>query len=87
MLIKMVDKFTKLWRSTKNSDQLANGFVTEVIKQEEYRRRNRSHFIDPLMTIPENTKGENYRDFMFDFRFTQGKDNALDIVKALRRKK
>jgi len=85
-LMKMVNKFLFLWKSAKNSDHLAKGFIQEAQKQEYYRRSNRSHFIDWQMTISENTKGEHYQEAMYDFRFTQGKSNALDIIKGLGRK-
>lgn len=86
-LTEMVAKFCELWKKSKNAEALAKAFVPEAKRQEEFRRRNRSHFLDPHMTIPENSKGETYRDWLFNYRFAQGYANAKDLITALRRRK
>lgn len=83
-LTEMVANFCDLWKSSKNADSFAKAFIPEAKRQEEFRRRNRSHFIDPHMTIPENSKGENYQDWLYDYRFSQGYSNARDLITALR---
>lgn len=86
-LTEMVANFCELWKSSKNAESFAKSFIPEAKRQEEFRRRNRSHFIDPHMTIPENSKGENYQDWLYDYRFSQGYSNARDLINALRSRK
>ena len=85
-LIEMVTEFSRCWSDHKKAAAIAKAFAPEVKKQEEYRRRNRSHFIDPQMTITESTKGENYKDWLYDYRFSQGHANAVDLIEAFRRR-
>jgi len=87
-LKKMVDTFQDIWKISSSAIDLAKRFSSDLKKFEEIRRRNRSHFIDWHMTIPENTQGLRGNSVMlFDYRFTQGRSNALDIVRGLRGRK
>jgi hypothetical protein len=86
-LVEMVSRFIELWNTTKSAEDFAKAFVSEAKRQEEFRRVNRSHFLDPHMTIPENARGENYRDWLFDYRFAQGHSNAKDLIAGLRSRK
>lgn len=85
-LEKMFDMFLLLWKKSPDAEKLAKDFFSEAKRQERCRRGNRSHFEDRFMTIPDNAKGEQESDWLFDFRFDQGRQNALDLVEALGRK-
>jgi len=85
-LEKMFNVFLDLWSKKKDVKVIARDFSPEVVTQEYGRRLNRSHFVDPLMTIPDNTKGDKYFDSLYNYRFDQGRQNAIDLVSALRKK-
>ncbi|WP_127716727.1 DUF6361 family protein [Halobacteriovorax sp. HLS] len=84
-LIDMFDTFKDLWNSGIDSQKFLESFEKTVREQEKHRRGNRSHFIDPTMSIPKLTQGQE-SDYLFDFRFSQGFRNARDILKALEKK-
>jgi len=82
-LISLCGSFIQLWNRYSSSTRLAHEFSSIAKKQEYFRRGSRSHFEDPFMAISENTKGLENKEGLFDFRFKQGKSNALDILKGL----
>lgn len=86
-LSEMLREFCAIWKAVKSPTAFAKSFMSVAKSQEQFRRGNRSHFNDPYMSIPENTKGEIYRDWLYDYRFAQGYNNALDIATALRSRK
>ena len=85
-LKKMFYTFQDVWKVSRSAKQLAVRFAKEAKEQEYHRRRNRSHFIDWQVSIPDNAKGlREWSNIMFNFRFKQGKGNALDLIRGLRR--
>ncbi len=56
-------------------------------REEEVKGRNRSHFHNPDLQMPKNTLGaDEYSDFYFEYRWTQGKENLNDIFAGLKRR-
>jgi hypothetical protein len=81
----LVTKFISLW--DRGAEGITESFREEVIAQERGRRGNRSHFVPNSETaIPDNAKGHSYSASLFNFRFAQGRRNAVDIIKGLNRR-
>jgi hypothetical protein len=56
-------------------------------REENVKGKNRSHFSNSDLQVPKNTLGtEEYRDYYFDYRWSQGKTNLQDIFDGLKRR-
>jgi hypothetical protein len=54
-------------------------------REESIKGRNRTHFNNEGMRLPQNILGnEKYCDYLFDFRWRVGSDNLKDIFNGLR---
>ena len=58
----------------------------EIPKRERELKGNRSRFINPKIIVPRNVYSESeYRPYLFDFRWSEGKSNLIDIIKGMGR--
>lgn len=84
-----LDAFLQNLREMANSgvstDQVLGALAGPIQAREERVKGSQSRFGPRGITIPKNTfESSKQEDFLFDYRWTQGRSNAVDIVKGLR---
>jgi len=76
--------FSKNWKATAKSQEL---YTLMQCREEEIKGRHMSHFNNPNLQAARNTLGQDeYRDYLFDYRWSQGRSNLEDIFNGLKRK-
>jgi hypothetical protein len=84
-----LEKFIHLVFSNKDNPTARRHDLSALMqrREEEIKGRHMSHFNNPDLQAARNTLGEEeYRDYLFDYRWPQGKSNLADIFNGLKRK-